>query len=97
MSSKNIGSSFDDLLKEEGIYEETRDIAMKRVLAWQIAQAMKEQHISKSKMAERMNTSRTQIERLLDPKNTSVQLDTLQRAAGIVGHRLVIVLEPVTA
>jgi predicted XRE-type DNA-binding protein len=96
MSSKNIGSSFDDLLKEEGIYEETRDIAMKRVLVWQIAQAMKEQRISKSKMAERMNTSRTQIERLLDPKNSRVQLDTLQRAAAIVGHRLVIALEPVT-
>jgi transcriptional regulator with XRE-family HTH domain len=57
---------------------------------------MKEQNISKSKMAERMNTSRTQIERLLDPKNNSVQLDTLQRAAGIVGRRLVIALEPVT-
>jgi predicted XRE-type DNA-binding protein len=96
MSSKNIGSSFDDLLKEEGIYEGTRDIAMKRVLVWQIAQAMKEQRISKSKMAERMNTSRTQIERLLDPKNSRVQLDTLQRAAAIVGHRLVIALEPVT-
>jgi transcriptional regulator with XRE-family HTH domain len=69
---------------------------MKRVLVWQIAQAMKEQRISKSKMAERMNTSRTQIERLLDPKNSRVQLDTLQRAAAIVGHRLVIALEPVT-
>ena len=96
MGNKNIGSSFDDFLKEEGIYEETRDIAMKRVLVWQIAQAMKEQRISKSKMAERMNTSRTQIERLLDPKNSRVQLDTLQRAAAIVGHRLVIALEPVT-
>jgi antitoxin HicB len=97
MSKKNIGSSFNDLLKEEGIYEETRDIAMKRVIAWQIAQAMKKQHITKSKMAARMNTSRTQIDRLLDPKNNSVQLDTLQRAAGIVGQRLVIALEPVTA
>jgi antitoxin HicB len=93
MSKKNIGSSFDDLLKEDGIYEETHDLAVKRVLAWQIAQAMKEQHISKTKMAERMNTSRTQIERLLDPKNNSVQLDTLQRAARIVGRRLVVALE----
>ena len=93
MSKKNIGSSFDDLLKEDGIYEETHDVAVKRVLAWQIAQAMKEQRISKTKMAERMKTSRTQIERLLDPKNNSVQLDTLQRAAHIVGRRLVIQLE----
>ena len=91
-----IGSSFDDFLKEDGIYEETHDIAVKRVLAWQIAQAMKDQHISKTKMAERMKTSRTQIERLLDPKNNSVQLDTLQRAAHIVGRRLVIQLEATT-
>jgi len=97
MSKKNIGSSFDDLLKEGGIYEETHDVAVKRVLAWQIAQAMKEQRISKTKMAERMNTSRTQIERLLDPKNNSVQLDTLQRAARIVGRRLVVALEATNA
>ena len=70
---------------------------MKRVLAWQIAQAMKEQRISKTKMAERMKTSRTQIERLLDPTNNSVQLDTLQRAAHIVGRRLVIALEATNA
>jgi antitoxin HicB len=95
MSKRNMGSSFDDFLKEDGIYEETHDIAVKRVIAWQIAQAMKAQHITKSNMGKRMNTSRTQIERLLDPHNTSVQLDTLQRAAGIVGHRLVIELEPV--
>lgn len=95
--SKHIGSSFDDFLKEDGIYEEAHSIAIKRVLAWQIAQAMKEQHISKRKMAERMHTSRTQVERLLDPENNSVQLDTIQRAAGIVGRRLVIELEPVVS
>lgn len=94
--SRHIGSSFGDFLKEDGIYEEAHSIAIKRVLAWQIAQAMKEQHITKSKMAERMHTSRTQVERLLDPKNNSVQLDTIQRAAGVVGRRLVIELEPVT-
>ena len=93
--SKHIGSSFDDFLKEDGIYEEAHSIAVKRVLAWQIAQAMKEQHISKRKMAERMRTSRTQVERLLDPENNSVQLDTIQRAAAIVGRRLVIELEPI--
>jgi antitoxin HicB len=97
MANKHIGSLVDDLLKEEGIYEETRDTAIKRVLAWQISQAMKDQHITKTKMAERMKTSRAQIDRLLDPENRSVQLDTLQRAAGVVGHRLVIGLEPVNA
>ena len=95
--SKHIGSSFNDFLKEEGIYEEAHSIAIKRVLAWQIAQAMKEQHITKSKMAERMHTSRTQVERLLDPNNSSVQLDTIQRAAEVVGCRLVVELEPITA
>jgi len=97
MSNKFIGSSVDDFLKEEGIYEETRDIAMKRVLAWQISEAMKEQDISKREMAKRMATSRSQVDRLLDPKNNAVQLDTLQRAAGIVGRRLVVTIEPIGA
>jgi antitoxin HicB len=91
--NEHIGSSFDDFLKEEGIYEESHEIALKRVLVWQIAQEMKAQHITKSKMAERMHTSRTQVERLLDPKRNSVQLDTLQRAAGAIGRRLVVNLE----
>jgi antitoxin HicB len=94
MSNKHIGSAVDDFLKEEGIYDETGDIAIKRVVAWQLQQAMKAKHISKRKMAERMKTSRSQLERLLDPNNTSVQLNTLQRAAHIVGQRLVIGLEP---
>lgn len=61
MSKKNIGSSFDDFLKEDGIYEETYDIAMKRVLAWQISTGNVEQHIGKTKRAARTKTSRTQI------------------------------------
>jgi hypothetical protein len=72
-------------------------MTMKRVVVWQISGAMKEQRISKSKMAERRKTSRTQVERLLDPANNSVQLDTPQRAAGVVGRRLVIALEPISA
>ena len=95
MSNKYIGSSVDGFLKEDGIYEETRDVAIKRVLAWQIKQAMKQKRISKREMAQRMKTSRSQVDRLLDPDNMSVQLNTLQRAAGIVGQRLVIGLEPV--
>jgi antitoxin HicB len=85
---KHIGSSFDDFLKEKGIYEQAQAHAVKRVLAWQIEQAMMQQGISKSDMAKRMNTSRAQLDRLLDPDNERVQLDTLQRAAAAVGRNL---------
>jgi antitoxin HicB len=83
-----IGSSFSDFLKEEGIYEEVTAHAVKRVLAWQIEQAMKEQGITKVEMARRMKTSRAQLDRLLDPENDKVQLDTVQRAAAAVGRKL---------
>lgn len=88
MSNPHIGSSFDDFLEEEGIKEEVHAYAIKRVLAWQIQQAMESEGISKSAMARRMNTSRSQLERLLDPANVSVQLDTIQRAAAAIGRRL---------
>jgi antitoxin HicB len=88
MTSNNIGSSFDDFLNEEGIREEAAAHAIKRVLAWQIEQAMNEQRISKSEMAKRMKTSRAQLDRLLDPENDKVQLDTVQRAAAAVGRKL---------
>ena len=94
MANKHIGSSFDDLLKKDGLYEEAQNTAIKRVIAWQIQQAMKERHINKNKMAQLMKTSRTQVDRFLDPDNTKVQLDTMQRAATAVGCRLVIGLEP---
>jgi hypothetical protein len=84
----HIGSSFSDFLKEEGIYEEVTAHAVKRVLAWQIEQAMKEQGITKVEMAKRMKTSRAQLDRLLDPENDKVQLDTVQRAAAAVGRKL---------
>lgn len=83
-----IGSSFDDFLKEEGIYEEVQAQALKEVIAWQIEQAIKAQNLTKSAMARRMATSRAQLDRLLDPKNTSVTLHTLQKAAAVVGRRL---------
>jgi antitoxin HicB len=88
--SKNprIGSSFSDFLKAEGTYEEVTAHAVKRVLAWQIEQAMKSQGITKVEMARRMNTSRAQLDRLLDPNNDKVQLDTVQRAAAAVGRKL---------
>ena len=88
MNSKHIGSSFEDFLKDEGIHEEATAHAIKRVLAWQIEQAMTEQGITKSAMAKRMKTSRAQLDRLLDPENDKVQLDTVQRAAAAVGRTL---------
>jgi antitoxin HicB len=86
--NKHIGSSFDDFLEEEGIRDAVRVQAVKRVIAWQIAQDMAALKLSKNQMAKRMKTSRTQIDRLLDPKNDKVQLDTIQRAAAVIGRRL---------
>jgi predicted XRE-type DNA-binding protein len=83
-----IGSSFDDFLKAEGRYEETQSVAIKRVLAWQIEQAMKKEQVTKTEMARRMNTSRSQLDRLLDPENHAVSLETLTRAAHAVGRSL---------
>lgn len=92
MTNPHVGSSFEDFLKEEGIYEEATARAVKRVLAWQIEEAMKAQRLTKSEMARRMCTSRAQLDRLLDPDNDKVQLDTLQRAAAAVGRKLVLEL-----
>lgn len=92
MANPHFGSTFDDVLSEEGIQEEVKAVAVKRVLAWQIDQARRAQGLSKSALAERMHTGRSQVERLLDPANTQVQLDTLQRAAAAVGRRLVVEL-----
>jgi hypothetical protein len=88
MSNPRIGSSFESFLEEDGMREEVQDLAQKRVLAWQIEEVMKQTGISKVEMAQRMSTSRTQVERLLDPTNNKVQLDTLQRAARAVGRTL---------
>ncbi|HEU0302676.1 MAG TPA: helix-turn-helix transcriptional regulator [Longimicrobium sp.] len=88
MSSERIGSSFASLLEDEGIRDEVDAIAQKRVFAWQIQQAMQAAGITQSELAGRMRMSRTQVARLLDPDNTSVQLDTLSRAARAVGRVL---------
>jgi hypothetical protein len=88
-----IGSSFDDFLKEEGIFEEATAYAVKRVLAWRIERAMAERGIGKSEMARRMRTSRSQLDRLLDPDNDKVLLQTVQKAAAAVGKRLTFELE----
>jgi antitoxin HicB len=81
-------TTLDDFLKEEGRLEEFEAVAIKEVLAWQIAEAMKSQNLSRKRLAERMNTSRSQISRLLDPKDGNVTIATLQRAAKIVGRTL---------
>ena len=91
MSRKHMGSSVDDFLKEEGIFEEAQAQAIKEVVAWQLAQAMRKNKISKSRMAALLKTSRTQVNRLLDPKN-DITLSSLQRAAALLGRRVTIEL-----
>lgn len=91
MSSKKrggIGSSFEDFLKVEGACEETSALAIKRVLAWQLENAMKHENLSKSEMAKRMRTSRSQLDRILDPSNDKIQLDTVFKAARALGREV---------
>ncbi|HEY6264428.1 MAG TPA: helix-turn-helix transcriptional regulator [Candidatus Acidoferrum sp.] len=84
------GSTFDNFLDSEGIREEVEAVAIKRVLAWQLEQAMQERRKTKQAMAKQLHTSRSQLDRLLDPQNVSVTLDTIARAARALGKRLVI-------
>ena len=84
------GSSFDSFLQEEGIRDDVEAVAIKRVLAWQLEQAMSKQHITKQAMARELHTSRSQLDRLLDPRNVSVSLDTMARAAKALGKSLAI-------
>lgn len=86
------GSSLDDFLAEEGIFEEATAKAAKKALSWQFTQAMKDQNVTKATLARRMKTSRAQLDRLLDPENQSVTLKTLARAAEILGMRVQIEL-----
>jgi antitoxin HicB len=86
--NRHIGSSLDEFLKEEGILEETRAAALKEAIAWQVQKAMKRSKINKVQMARRMNTSRAALDRLLDPSNASVTLQTLCRAARAIGRDL---------
>jgi predicted XRE-type DNA-binding protein len=84
------GSTFDSFLEQEGIREEVEAVAIKRVLAWQLEQAMRQQQKSKQAMAKQLHTSRSQLDRLLDPQNVSVTLDTITRAARALGKRVII-------
>lgn len=88
MNEQHVGSDFDEFLEQEGLLEETEAVAAKRVLAYQIAHAMEEQELSKSAMARRMGTSRSSLDRLLDPEVPSVTLTTLQKAARALGKRV---------
>lgn len=83
-----LGSSFEDFLAEEGILEEVTTIAVKRVIAWQIAEAMKAEKLTKKALAERMHTSRANLDRLLSSDDTGLTLETLTRAAQALGRRL---------
>lgn len=88
MKEEHIGTAFDEFLEEEGILTAAEAVAIKRVIAYQIEQMMTEQNITKTAMAERMNTSRAALNRLLDPRNKSVTLHTLERAAAALGKKL---------
>ncbi len=91
MSAKNMGSTIDDFLKKESIFEEAQAQAVKEVVAWQLAKAMKKKRISKARMAVLLKTSRSQVDRILDPKR-DITLSSLQRAAALVGQRVVVEL-----
>jgi len=88
MNENAVGSDFDDFLAEEGLLEEAEATAVKRVLAYQISELMREQNLSKAEMERRMNTSRAALERLLDPENRSITLLTMEKAARSLGKRL---------
>ena len=90
--NKHVGSDFDDYLKEEGLTHEVERVAIKRVVAYQVGQYMLNQGLTKTEMARRMHTSRASLDRLLDPENSSVTLQTLERAARALGRRLHIAL-----
>jgi DNA-binding phage protein len=93
MAKKNVGSSFDDFLEEEGLLEDVTAVAVKRYVAFQLTEKMAETNLSKAEMARRMETSRSALDRLLDPDNSSVTLQTLQSAVQALGGRLKIELE----
>jgi len=92
MADNHIGSDLDDFLRDDGLLDDAESVAAKRVIAFQIAREMERAHISRSELARRMKTSRSAVERLLDPANPSVTLSTLERAASAVGKRLTVQL-----
>jgi hypothetical protein len=94
---QHTGSTFDSFLEEEGFREEVEAVAVKRVISWQLAEAMRAKGKTKQALAKELNTSRSQLDRLLDPQNVSVSLDTITRAAKALGKRLIIRIADVKA
>jgi antitoxin HicB len=90
MKHKNIGASFDSFLEDEGILEQAEDIAIKRVVAFQIQAEMKKRNLTKTELAQEMNTSRSSIDRLLDPEDEAITFKTLKKAANVLGKKLVV-------
>ena len=88
----HTGSTFDSFLDEEGIREEVEAVAIKRVIAWEFKRAMRQQRKTKLEMAQELHTSRSQLDRLLDPTNIAISLETLARAAQVLGKHLHITL-----
>jgi len=88
MNKKYLGSNFDDFLEEEGILADVEAVAVKRVIAYQITRLMQEQNLTKIEMSRRLNTSRASLDRLLDPTNTSVTLQTMEKASKALGKKL---------
>jgi len=93
MGKRNIGSGFDEFLEEEGLLEEVTAVAVKRFIAYRLSEKMDESNLSKAEMARRMETSRSALDRLLDPDNPSLTLQTLQSAVRALGGRLKIELD----
>jgi antitoxin HicB len=91
-TNPHVGSSFDDFLEEENLLTAANEIAIKRVIAWQLQQEIESKHMTKTEMARAMGTSRAAVDRLLDPDNTSVTLNTLDRAARVLGKSIKIEL-----
>jgi antitoxin HicB len=91
MSKRNRGSTLDDFLKEEGTFDEDQALAIKEVIVWQLTDAMQQKSLSKARLAAMLGTSRSQVDRLLDPTR-DVMLSTLQRAAALVGRKVQIEL-----
>jgi antitoxin HicB len=90
MKHKNIGASFDSFLEDEGILEQAEDVAIKRVVAFQIQAEMKKRNLTKTELAQEMNTSRSSIDRLLDPEDEAITFKTLKKAANVLGKKLVV-------
>lgn len=88
IKNPHVGSSLDDFMKDEGFFEEASTQAIKEVIAWQLAEEMKEKGITKVRMAEMMKTSRNQLDRVLNPTDGNVTLETLQRAAQVLGRKV---------